>query len=129
MKASGFCRIPQKGALSPLKKVFRFLLNICNKILLRIRAFAWRKLIPWCALLLGICLFFMASVLSISAAVKHKTAPRIITPEALVDAGEHFDLILVLGALCAQTERSAICSRTALKQAYLYLRRVLPITS
>ena len=97
MKASGFCRIPQKGALSPLKKVFRFLLNICNKIWSRIRAFAWRKLIPWCALLLGICLFFMASMLSISAAVKHKTAPSITTAQALVDAGEHFDLILVLG--------------------------------
>lgn len=80
-----------------MKKVFRFLLNICNKIWSRIRAFAWRKLIPWCALLLGICLFFMASVLSINAAVKHKTAPRITTAQALVDAGEHFDLILVLG--------------------------------
>ena len=80
-----------------MKKVFRFLLNICNKIWSRIRAFAWRKLIPWCALLLGICLFFMASMLSISAAVKHKTAPSITTAQALVDAGEHFDLILVLG--------------------------------
>lgn len=80
-----------------MKKVFRFLLKICNKIWLRIRAFAWHKLIPWCALLLGICLFFMASMLSISAAVKHKTAPRVTTAQALVDAGEHFDLILVLG--------------------------------
>ena len=80
-----------------MKKVFQFLLNICNKIWARLRAFAWRKLIPWCALILGICLFFGASVLAISAAVKHKTAPRITTAEALVDAGEHFDLILVLG--------------------------------
>ncbi len=80
-----------------MKKVFRFLLNICNKIWSRIRAFAWRKLIPWCALFLGVCIFFGVSFLAISAAVKHKTAPRITTLEALAEANEHFDLILVLG--------------------------------
>ena len=80
-----------------MKKVFRFLLNICNKIWSRIRAFAWCKLIPWCALLLGICIFFGASLVAVSAAVKHKTAPRITTVDALEQADEHFDIILVLG--------------------------------
>ncbi len=80
-----------------MKKAIQFLKKIGNKIWTRLRSFAWRKLIPWCALFLGICIFFGAGVLAISAAVKHKTAPRITTLEALSEAGEHFDLILVLG--------------------------------
>lgn len=80
-----------------MKKVIQTLGKICNIIWTRLRSFAWRKLIPWCALLLGICLFFGASVLAVSAAVRHKTAPRITTAEALREAGEHFDIILVLG--------------------------------
>ncbi len=80
-----------------MKKIIQFLSQIGNIILEHLRSFAWRKLIPWCALLLGVCLFLGASVLAISAAVKHKTAPRITTLEALNETGEHFDLILVLG--------------------------------
>ncbi len=80
-----------------MKKAIQFLSKICNIIWTHLRSFAWRKLIPWCALFLGICLFFGAGILAISAAVKHKTAPRITTAEALSEADEHFDLILVLG--------------------------------
>ena len=80
-----------------MKKVLQFFQKLGSAILSRLRAFAWRKLIPWGALLLGGCLFFCACVLAISAAVCHKTAPRITTAEALQNAGEHFDLILVLG--------------------------------
>ena len=80
-----------------MKKTIRFLAKIANKIWSSLRAFAWRKLIPWCALLLGICIFFGASLVAVSAAVKHKTAPRILTLEALAEQNEHFDLILVLG--------------------------------
>lgn len=80
-----------------MKKAIQFFAKIGNCIWTRIRSFAWRKLIPWCALFLGTCLFLGASILAISAAVCHKTTPRITTAEALIDAGEHFDLILVLG--------------------------------
>ena len=80
-----------------MKKAIRFFAKICNGITNRIRSFAWRKLIPWCALFLGICIFFGISTLVISGAVKRKTASRITTTEALSDAGEHFDVILVLG--------------------------------
>ena len=88
---------PQKGAFPQLKKAIQYLSKICNIIWTRLRSFAWRKLIPWCAVFLGICLFLGVGVLSISAAVCHKTAPRITTAEALTNVGEHFDLILVLG--------------------------------
>lgn len=80
-----------------MKKVLQFFQKLGSAILLRLRVFAWRKLIPWGALFLGSCLFFCACVLAISAAVCHKTAPRITTAEALQNAGEHLDLILVLG--------------------------------
>lgn len=80
-----------------MKKVIQFFSKISNRIWTRLRSFAWRKLIPWCALFLGICIFFGVCVLAVSAAVKHKTAPRITTAETLGEAGEHFDLILVLG--------------------------------
>ena len=80
-----------------MKKAIHFFSKILNTIWARLRSFAWRKLIPWCALFLGICLFFGVFLVAISAAVKHKTAPRITTAEALVNAGEHFDLIIVLG--------------------------------
>lgn len=80
-----------------MKKVIQFFPKISNRIWTRLRSFAWRKLIPWCALFLGICIFFGVCVLAVSAAVKHKTAPRITTAETLGEAGEHFDLILVLG--------------------------------
>lgn len=80
-----------------MKKAIQFLSNICHTIWGRLRSFAWQRLIPWCALILGICLFFGASVLAISAAVRHKTASRITTAEDLRAADEHFDLILVLG--------------------------------
>ena len=98
MKTSGFCAASlQKGALFPLKKVIPFLKNLCLTIWVRLRAFAWKKLIPWCALLLGTCLFFSICVLAVSAAVCHKTAPRITTAEALAKEEQHFDLIIVLG--------------------------------
>ena len=80
-----------------MKKAIQFFINLGKTIWTRIRSFAWRKLIPWCALFLGICLFFVASVLIISASVCHKTNPRITTKEALTESGEHFDLILILG--------------------------------
>ena len=80
-----------------MKKVLQFFQKLGSAILSRLRVFAWRKLIPWGALLLGSCLFFCACALTISAAVCHKTAPRITTAEALTAAGEHFDVILVLG--------------------------------
>lgn len=80
-----------------MKKVIRFFSKIGNTIWRCLRSFAWRKLIPWCALFLGICLFFAAGILAISSAVCHKTASRITTAEALQNANEHFDLILVLG--------------------------------
>lgn len=80
-----------------MKKATQIFAKIGNVICNRIRSFAWRKLIPWCALFLGICVFFCGGVLAVSAAVCHKTAPRIITTEVLAEAGEHFDLVLVLG--------------------------------
>ena len=89
--------VSQKKEPIPLKKAIQFLKAVGNKILSRLRSFACRKFIPWCALFLGICIFFGASILAISAAVKHKTASRITTVETLTEAGEHFDVILVLG--------------------------------
>lgn len=80
-----------------MKKAIRFFAKIGNIIGAKLRSFAWKKLIPWGALLLGVCVFWSASLLAISAAVCHKTAPRITTADALVEAGEHFDVILVLG--------------------------------
>lgn len=80
-----------------MKNVIRFLKKIVNTVLSKLRTFAWRKLIPWCALLLGVCIFFCASLLIISASVCQKTKPRITTVEDLAASGEHFDLILVLG--------------------------------
>lgn len=80
-----------------VQKVVQFLSKIARVFWSRLRSFAWRKFIPWCALLLGICLFFGVSVLSISAAVCNKTASRITTAEDLVGVGESFDVILVLG--------------------------------
>lgn len=80
-----------------MKKAIQFLKKIGNIVREHLRSFAWQKLVPWCALFLGICAFFAASVLAISAAVKHKTASRITTLEALNEEGEHFDLIIVLG--------------------------------
>ena len=80
-----------------MKKAIRFFANIGKVIGNRIRSFAWRKLIPWSALFLGVCLFLIFCVLAVSAAVCHKTASRITTAEALVKAGERYDLILVLG--------------------------------
>lgn len=97
MKTSGFVPQSRKEPIPKLKKVLQFFQKLGSAILSRLRVFAWRKLIPWGALLLGSCLFFCACVLAISAAVCHKTAPRITTAEALQAAGEHFDLILVLG--------------------------------
>lgn len=80
-----------------MKKAIQFFINICKTILRRIRSFAWQKIIPCCALFLGICLFIGAGFLTISGAVKYKTAARIATAEALLASGEHFDVILVLG--------------------------------
>ena len=80
-----------------MKKAIQFLAKIANIVWTKLRSFAWRKLIPWCALLLGICIFGCASLLAISTAVCHKTAPRITSADALREAGEHFDVILVLG--------------------------------
>ena len=80
-----------------MKKAIQFLSKIGHIIWTHLRSFAWHKLIPWCALLLGICIFFGVCVFAVSGAVKHKTAPRITTAEALTTAGEHFDIILVLG--------------------------------
>lgn len=91
-----FFRI-SKRSLFPLKKVIQFLAKIGNTILTRIRNFKWQKCIPWCALFLGICLFGCACFLAIGASMCNKTAPRITTAEALTAAGEHFDVILVLG--------------------------------
>ena len=80
-----------------MKKTIRFFINFAKTILARIRGFKWQKLIPWCALLLGICLFGGACILAISGAVCHKTKSRITSLQALREAGEHFDVILVLG--------------------------------
>ena len=80
-----------------LKKIIHLFVQIGNQIKSCVRSFAWRKLLPWCALFLGICIFAGASALAISAAVQRKTAPRITTIESLQNAGEHFDIILVLG--------------------------------
>lgn len=80
-----------------MKKVIQFLAKIGNTILTRIRNFKWQKCIPWCALFLGICLFGCACFLAIGASMCNKTAPRITTAEELTAAGEHFDVILVLG--------------------------------
>ena len=97
MKTSGFRCIPQKGVYPPLKKIIQFLSKIGHRIWASLCSFAWRKLIPWCALVLGICIFFGTCLLAISGAVKHKTAPRITTIESLTASDEHFDVILVLG--------------------------------
>ena len=86
-----------KRSLFPLKKAIQFLAKIGNTILTRIRNFKWQKCIPWCALFLGICLFGGACFLAIGASMCNKAAPRITTAEALTAAGEHFDVILVLG--------------------------------
>lgn len=80
-----------------MKKAIRFFAKIGNSIFMRVCSFAWQKFIPWCALFLGICILLGASALAISGAVKHKTVSRITTVEALSNAGEHFDVILVLG--------------------------------
>ncbi len=80
-----------------MKKIIRFLVNLVNTVWRHLRTFAWKKLIPWCALFLGICLFLGGCVVAISAAVCHKTKSRITTTEALCQANEHFDIILVLG--------------------------------
>ena len=82
---------------SRLKKAIQFIAKIGNIIWDRVRSFAWRELIPWCALFLGSCFFFCVCVFVVSASVRHKTEPRITTVEALTEEGEHFDLILVLG--------------------------------
>ena len=97
MKVSGFVPHFQKRSLVVLKKAIQFFAKIGKLILLRLRKFAWRKVIPWCALFLGICLFAGASFLAISASVKHKMQHRTTTAEALSAANEHFDVILVLG--------------------------------
>lgn len=80
-----------------MKKAIQFFAKIGNAILAFLRKFAWKKLIPWGALLLGICLFAGASFLIISASVCHKTKPRITTAEELTEQGERFDIILILG--------------------------------
>ena len=80
-----------------MKKAIRVLVKIGNQISARLRSFAWRKFLPWVSLFVGICIFLAASALAISSAVKHKTASRITTMDALRDAGERFDVILVLG--------------------------------
>ena len=80
-----------------MKKIIRFFIQIGNQIKSCVRSFAWRKLLPWCALFLGVCIFAGASALAISAAVQRKAASRITSIESLRDAGEHFDIILVLG--------------------------------
>ena len=80
-----------------MKKIIRFFIQIGNQIKSCVRSFAWRKLLPWCALFLGVCIFAGVSALAISAAVQRKTESRITTIESLRDAGEHFDIILVLG--------------------------------
>ena len=80
-----------------MKKAIRVLVKIGNQISARLRFFAWRKFLPWCALFLGICIFAGASALIISGAVQRKTAPRITTIESLCNEGAHFDIILVLG--------------------------------
>ena len=80
-----------------MKKIIQFFINFGKTTWVRIRSFAWRRLIPWCALFLGICLFACASFLAISLSVRYKTQSRITTAEALTESGEHFDIILVLG--------------------------------
>ena len=80
-----------------MKKIIRFFIQIGNQIKSCVRSFAWRKLLPWCALFLVVCIFAGASALAISAAVQRKTASRITTIESLCNEGAHFDIILVLG--------------------------------
>lgn len=80
-----------------MKKAIQFLKTVGNKILARLRSFDLRKIIPWCALFLCFCILIGAFALTLSAAVKHKTASRITTVEALCEGGEQFDLILILG--------------------------------
>lgn len=80
-----------------MKKIIHFFVQIGTRIKKRVRSFAWRKFLPWCALFLGVCIFAGASALAISDAVQRKTASRITTIESLYDAGERFDVILVLG--------------------------------
>ena len=80
-----------------MKKAIQFLNKIGSVMLARFRKCKWQKFLPWCALFLGICIFCAASFLAIGAAVKQKMEPRITSVEALTSAGEHFDVILVLG--------------------------------
>ena len=80
-----------------MKKAIQFFKKIGNAIWSRLRSFAWRKILSWCALFLGVCIFGWACFCAISAAVVHKMTPRITTAEDLVAAEEHFDLIIVLG--------------------------------
>ncbi len=80
-----------------MKKAIQFFAKIGKSILAYLRSLAWRKFIPWCALFLGICIFAGASFVAISVSVKHKMQDRVTTAEALTSAGEHFDVILVLG--------------------------------
>ena len=95
MKVSGFAAF-QKGAFA-LKKVVSFFAKVGKSIRLFLRGKVCKKLIPWCALFLGICLFGCACFLAIGASMCNKTAPRITTAEELTAAGEHFDVSLVLG--------------------------------
>jgi vancomycin permeability regulator SanA len=97
MKVSSFFTAPHTRSPVPLKKAIQFFNKIGSAMLARIRKFKWQKCLPWCALFLGICIFCAASFLAISMAVKQKMEPRITTGEALTSAGEHFDVILVLG--------------------------------
>ena len=60
MKASGFVPQSRKEPIPKLKKVLQFFQKLGSAILSRLRAFAWRKLIPWGELLLGSCLFGIA---------------------------------------------------------------------
>ena len=80
-----------------MKKVVSFFAKVGKSIRLFLRGKVCKKLIPWCALFLGICLFGCACFLAIGASMCNKTAPRITTAEELTAAGEHFDVILVLG--------------------------------
>lgn len=80
-----------------MKKVVSFFAKVGKSIRLFLCGKVCKKLIPWCALFLGICLFGGACFLAIGAAMCNKTAPRITTAEELTAAGEHFDVILVLG--------------------------------
>ena len=80
-----------------MKRAIHFLNKIGSVMLARIRKCNRQKFLPWCALFLDICIFCGASFLLIGAAVKQKMEPCITSVEALTSAGEHFDVILVLG--------------------------------